>query len=473
MSWRIGMCTCATIAGNDPQKWVTMESLLRTGRDLETKLGGSVTAADQNMGHLEEALRKGVVELQRQALEKAVQAKADGTPPRCPQCGEGLAKVTQAVERTVETRFGTIRYRRSYGWCRKCQHWCYPADVRLGLSANASASPGLQEIAALSVSKMPVAEAAKVVERLSGIAISPATLDREARRQGQKGVEKRGQEDGKIQAGEARSGPEPAPECLVIELDAWNIRERDQWGKTERLRARGEEPGRWHWVYTGTCFGLDQRGKTSGGRAVISGRGFVATRGGLDAFREQLWAEAMRQGLGQAKRVLVIADGAVWIWKLVADRFPEAEQRLDLWHATQYLWAVAQELHPDDAPQRKAWVKPLLRQLQRDQTVQVIGRLEEVIERLPSESKPSARQAVAYLEEHAPRMKYAAARKRGEPVGSGAVESTCRQYQCRFKRPGQFWTTAGDEGLLSLETFWRNGRWRELFPHVDADFSRN
>ena len=39
--------------------------------------------------------------------------------------------------------------------------------------------------------------------------------------------------------------------------------------------------------------------------------------------------------------MLVIADGAVWIWSLVDDRFQDAVQRLDLWHANSYLWAVA------------------------------------------------------------------------------------------------------------------------------------
>lgn len=63
-------------------------------------------------------------------------------------------------------------------------------------------------------------------------------------------------------------------------------------------------------------------------------------------------------------------------------------------------------------------------------------------------------------------MDYRAGRRAGEPIGSGPVEATCRQTQCRFKRPGQFWTQAGDEALLSLEMFWRNGRWALLFPHT-------
>ena len=63
-------------------------------------------------------------------------------------------------------------------------------------------------------------------------------------------------------------------------------------------------------------------------------------------------------------------------------------------------------------------------------------------------------------------MDYTTARKRKEPSGSGAIEATCRQYQCRFKRPGQFWSTYGDEALFALETFWRNGQWKRLFPHL-------
>jgi hypothetical protein len=75
-------------------------------------------------------------------------------------------------------------------------------------------------------------------------------------------------------------------------------------------------------------------------------------------------------------------------------------------------------------------------------------------------------QEVDYFHEHQKRMDYRAGQRRGEPIGSGPVEATCRQTQCRFKRPGQFWSRAGDEALLCLEMFWRNGRWHLLFPHA-------
>src|SRR6185503_5167308 len=135
---------------------------------------------------------------------------------------------------------------------------------------------------------------------------------------------------------------------MIIQLDACDIRERDEWGKTQSLRRSGQEPERWHWGYTGTCFRLDQRGKTARGRHVITERGFVATREGIDGLREQLHAEALRRGLGQAAGVLVVGDGAVWIWRLADDRFPQARQRLDFYHAVEHLVAVGRALFGED-----------------------------------------------------------------------------------------------------------------------------
>jgi hypothetical protein len=43
------------------------------------------------------------------------------------------------------------------------------------------------------------------------------------------------------------------------------------------------------------------------------------------------------------------------------------------------------------------------------------------------------------------------------------VEATCRQLQCRFKRPGQFWSQAGDEALMTLERMFQG-----LFTQVIA-----
>ena len=81
---------------------------------------------------------------------------------------------------------------------------------------------------------------------------------------------------------------------------------------------------------------------------------------------------------------------------------------------------------------------------------------------------------VEYYTHHIDWMKYRKADLRNAPVGSGMIESTCRQYQCRMKRCGQFWSQLDDQALLTLDWFWRNGYWEKLFPHAQlTSASRN
>jgi len=425
---------------------------------------------------------RGSHELMRQMLAKAAQAKAAAVPPRCPVCGQPLRGLSGGHAVNLQTRFGVIRVERVRGKCRRCHRWRFPADAVLGLPAEGTQSPAVQEIAALTVSKMPVAEAEQVVERLVGIKISAATLGRQARQQGERAQEKRATLDQQMRQPEGRTQQDRdlqmqlplEPFTLVIELDAWNIRERDGWGHSAEQRAGGEEPPRWHWVYGGTCFRLAHRGRTAGGRATILSRGYVMTRGGIEALREQLWAEANRHGLGRANEVLIVADGAVWIWNLASDRFPGARQRVDFYHVSAHLWSVARSLHPEDEAAARAWIEPLLAKLKADEGCAVITQLEELRARLEGAAGAALEREINYLQSHRERLDYGTAKARGEPLGSGAMESTCRQYQCRFKRPGQFWSRTGDEALLSLETFRRNGRWHLLFPHaIPIDPSKN
>jgi len=441
---------------------------------LERSIQRLVLANDQNLGHLEVQAAHDVRELLRQAIQRGAQARADATPPVCPVCGQPLSRRSSGHERTFQSRYGAITVQRTRGYCKRCRKWRTPADAALGLEESAGYSPAVQDMAALLASKMPVEDASAVLEHLTGVQLPRATLDREAKRQGQRAQRLRTQLDQQAATAQRPWELTLEPYQMILQLDAWNIRERDGWGKSAALRRRGQPPERWHWVYTGTCFRLDHRGHTDGGRPVITERGFVATRQGLDGLREQMHAEALRRGLGQAAGALVIADGAVWIWRLADDRWPQARQRLDFYHAVQHLAAVGRALFGDDPDKLKAWLKPLVKQLKNESAVKVIRQLEQVLSRLPDGPTAAAvSREVDYLREHRERMDYRAAQRAGEPIGSGPVEATCRQEQCRFKRPGQFWSQAGDEALLCLEMFWRNGRWQLLFPHTAFDPARN
>ena len=441
---------------------------------LERSIQRLVGAGDQNLGHLEAQAAQDVQQLLRQAVERGAQAKADAIPPVCPVCGQPLSRVSSGHSRTFQSRFGVITVRRRRGYCKRCRKWRVPADAALGLEESAGYSPAVQDMAALLASKMPVEDASAVLEHLTGVKLPRATLDREARRQGERAQRLRTQLDQQAATQKNQLELTLEPYQMIIQLDAWNIRERDAWGQSGALRRQGQEPERWHWVYTGTCFRLDHRGQTAGGRPIITERGFVATRQGLDGLREQLHAEALRRGLGQAASALVIGDGAVWIWRLADDRWPQARQRLDFYHAVQHLAAVGRALFGENQEKLKAWFQPLVKQLKHQSSLKVIGQLEEVLAGLPQGPAAEAVfREVNYFHEHRERMDYRAALRAGEPIGSGPVEATCRQTQCRFKRPGQFWSRAGDEALLCLETFWRNGRWHLLFPHTAFNPARN
>lgn len=443
---------------------------------LEAAAHAFVAADDENLGHLETEVARQTQELQRQAVERGAQAKADATPPACPVCGQPLTRLSPGHARTFRTRFGPVTLRRSRGYCRRCRKWRFPADTALGLADSAGCSPAVQELAALLASKMPVSEATAVLTHLTGVKLPATTLHRQARRQGQRAQTVRQRLDAQAATASASQLElSLEPYQMILELDAWNLRERDAWGRTDRLRRQGREPARWHGVWTGTVFRLDQRGRTAAGRPVISQRGVVATRQGLEALREQLHAEALRRGLGQAAGALVIGDGAVWLWRLADDRWPQARQRLDYWHAVEHLAAVGRARFGEDTAALHAWLRPLKRQLKNTSAVKVIRQLEALLD--PLEDRPAratVAREVAYLRAHQARMDYRSARRRGEPLGSGAVEATCAQYQGRFKRTGQFWSPAGDEALLCLDTFWRNERWHLLFPHTRLnDCSKN
>ena len=450
----------------DGNQWVA-----RVRAELERAI-----VSNCDMGKLETLIEHALKELGRPLLEEAVQKLADRQTLSCPRCGRELHVERHQRQRNVSSVFGKVPFKRSYGFCPSCRERFYPADSALGLQERAPASPRVQEICALMVLESPAGQAEANVRRLTGLDIGQASMHREARRQGERALKLREADvtladtfDGVRKLAQRAQVPKGAF-TLVVEIDAWHIRERDYWGESEKLRKKGEDPSRWHWVYAGTIFRLDQRGKTASGRSVITERGYVATRQGLESLEKQLYTEALQRGLLQAESVLVLADGAVWIWNLAKNRFKDATHRVDYWHICEHLWAVAHDLYGQGTPEARQWVQPLQRWLKhrKDGALDVINTLQQIrtnLDNLTAKQQETLDREIGYFESHKDRMDYKNGKALDQPLGSGAMESTCAQYQCRFKRTGQFWSLEGDEAFLALATLHRNGRWHSLFPH--------
>ena len=429
-----------------------------------------------DMGALEKLIEESVKELARPILRYGAQLVADQQEMRCPDCDSELLMEEHERERKVNTVFGEIEIKRSYGRCKSCKKRLYPADHTLGLQVRSPASPRVQEISSLAVLRTPAGRAPEDVRRMTGLDIGASTLHREARRQGDRALRLREADvalsntlKGLKELSKRAQVPN-SPYTLVIEIDAWNIRERDCWGETEELRKKGEDPSRWHWVYSGTIFRLDQRGETASGRAVITERGYVATRQGVEALEKQLYAEALQRGLLKAKSVLVLADGAIWIWNLAESRFKEATHRVDLWHATEHIWTIANDLHGRGTSEARQWALTRISWLKhrKDGALDVINSLHEIrdsLDNLTNKQCETLDREIGYFDRHKDRMDYKNGKALDQPLGSGAMESTCSQYQCRFKRTGQFWSLDGDEAFLALQTLHWNERWHWLFPH--------
>ena len=170
--------------------------------------------------------------------------------PGARQCQNKLSRLSAGHWTTIQTRFGPIRVQRVRGYCRRCRKWRFAADAVLGLPEEGTQSPGVQEIAALTVSKMPATEAEQVVERLAGVKISAATLGAASPATGPARAATTQQLDKKMSTPEGRTQQDRdlqlqlalEPFTLVIELDAWNIRERDDWGQSAATGGQGRNP---------------------------------------------------------------------------------------------------------------------------------------------------------------------------------------------------------------------------------------
>jgi hypothetical protein len=216
----------------------------------------------------------------------------------------------------------------------------------------------------------------------------------------------------------------------------------------------------WHEAKLGVFYRHEQAVGGEGGQLLE--KVMVSWQGeGLELGRRLHW-EALRGGLGRARAVLAVADGAPWIWNVVADRWRRAHQLLDFYHASQHLWRLGEALSPQDEPARRAWVEARLHRLRHGQEQAVLREI-AALPRRRGEVGQVIRREQNYFAEHARRMNYQTLAQRGWPIASGAVESGCRTRQGRRKRPGQFGTPSGLRHLDALEEARDNGHWDELW----------
>lgn len=68
---------------------------------------------------------------------------------------------------------------------------------------------------------------------------------------------------------------------------------------------------------------------------------YVARRALAETFGHMLYALAWPCGVERVRQIVVLGDGAVWIWGVVAEHLPHAVQIVAIWHAHEHVWKVA------------------------------------------------------------------------------------------------------------------------------------
>jgi hypothetical protein len=317
---------------------------------------------DAGLEAAEWVIRAGLLRLGGAMLGEVLSADRGRRGPRVP-CGNGHEAVfTGYRDKAFDTSLGLVTVVRAWYHRTECGHGLAPRDAELG-AAGASMPPGLAAMNDMAAAAGPFAGATLLLEDLAGVRLTVKRAERAAEASGT-AVAAAGRERARLIA--ARKlvplPPSPLPNKLYAVIDGTGVpmtsREtagRD--GKGEDGRARTRE------VKLAVFF--TQR-KLDKDRYPVRDRdsaSVIATFDPAAAFADLVKAEGIRRGADYVRQFTIIGDGAAWIWGIATDKFPEATQIVDLYHAREHLHSLTRSLEFMLLDRRDEWLAARLEDL--------------------------------------------------------------------------------------------------------------
>lgn len=303
-------------------------------------------------------------------------------------------------------------------------------------------SEGVQKLVVWLGGLLPFERVQEVVERAAGLYLSTTSIWRVIQKKGEgfRQLERSTGRWKRVQREHIRVGGRPPR--MGCSMDGGMI----------HIRGEG-----WKELKVGAIFEVELRpevehrtGETIELAHAVS-NSYVAHLGGPEVFGEKLWAEAQARGWEQAWETIVIGDGAPWIWNLTRTHFYDSKQVVDWYHATEHLAQVAHLLYGEDEPVVEAWLKKWKTTLYQGHAGWIAAMLTQEAAVHPQLAEGLLQEA-HYFQQNQHRMAYMEMREEGWPIGSGTVESGCKQYKHRFTGPGMRWSREGAERLLPIRT---------------------
>ena len=410
-------------------------------------------------------LRTGVVDME--ALEQGMRVAAlkDGARHLgflIARIGDGSMECTECDmvmngigrrKKDVTTLLGETSVKRLYCKCPGCNTHSFPKDKLLDIE-NTSFSPGVRRLMARCGARDSFARGEEDLFIYSGINV------------GEKDIERISEAIGAdIQTGEevahnnALENPpdNPSVPLMYIACDGTGvpvIKKETAGRKGKQIdgiaRTREAKLG---CVFTQT--GTDTKGRPVRDEGSTTYTGAIETS---EVFGNRLYAEALSRGLLNASNVVVLGDGARWIWNLADFYFPEACHIVDLYHAREHLHALIKILSPpgETASEWFAFLEE--------------GNIEKLIESmskvlpLDENNRSQAKTEVEYFKTNACRMRYAEYRKKNFFVGSGVIEAGCKNIiASRMKKSGARWSIRGANSIIALRCCLASSRFEDYW----------
>jgi hypothetical protein len=411
---------------------------------------------------VELAIRTAMARLGASLLGQLLTADSGHRGPRVGCQAGHEAEFVSYREKIIDTVLGPVRLRRAWYHCAACGHGLAPKDADLGV-CGASMSPGLVKMTARAAAAVPFARAAGLLAELAGIDLTTKRAERSAEAAGAAAAAAISAETDAICSRQVIPMPPPAPlpDMLYIAVDGTGVpmvaaETEGRTGKAEDGKAHTREV-KLACLFTQAT--LDDDGRPARDPGSSS---YLATFAPAGRFGQLVDAEARRRGAEHIRQLVVLGDGAVWIWNLADELFPAATQIVDLYHAREHvhdLATLATRLLGNGHP---TWLAERLDELDTGDIPALLTAARD-LQFTGSLARERDRQA-GYFEVNAHRMRYAHFRTLGMFVGSGVVEAGCKAViGQRLKLSGMRWNIPGATSIATLRCQEASNRWEQIW----------
>ena len=363
-------------------------------------------------------------------------------------------KISQ--EKNILTPSGVFRLVRDVDYCENCKKTFPQGDAELNINETFRATSDFIEVVAFVAQMVPsFGNAADLLSKVCDIQISVSQVQKIAENVGENVYETQ-----MAAANYAYEKPEIAavhlPECkrksgiLYIMTD----------GSAVNTRVQDENGSTWKEMKLGMVF-CDKDIRTQNKHTYIDKKEYVAYFGCVDEFKKMLFDAAARAGYGSFEKVVVIGDGAKWIWNMCADLFPDAVQVLDLFHLKENIYDYAKALFPNDEKKYTRWAKSVAHYVETDQVTKAILKIKQ--NPLPDTASKNVVNLAQYITNNMNRIDYLKYKNCGYYVGSGMIESGNKVVvQKRLKQAGMRWGQCGAQYMVALRAKYESNKWADV-----------